>query len=106
MKRRVRSRLEIYYLLVIGFSFFVFSCVENDKPEIQSERVEGKQLMENNSTHANEADVKEGSSSGTEEYELGPISDQIQLQFEEWKPLVEELKTALGEIKEGAEKAR
>ncbi len=53
MTRRVRSGLIIGFVLIIAFSYFTFGYGKKDKPEIQTERVEGKQQMENNSTHAN-----------------------------------------------------
>ena len=106
MARRVRSGLIIGFVLIIIFSYFTFGYGKKDKPEIQTERVEGKQQMENNSTHANGADVKEGSASGTEKSEFDSSSDQMQSQLEKWKPLVEELKTALGDIKKDAVQTR
>ncbi len=106
MARRVRSGLIIGFVLIIIFSYFTFGYGKKDKPEIQIEKVEGKQQMENNSTHADGADVKEGNASGTEKSEFGSIGDQMQSQLEKWKPLVEELKTALSDLRKDVERAR
>ena len=106
MARRVRSGLIIYFVLIIIFSYFTFGYGKKDKPEIQAERVVGKQLRENNSTHANETDAKGGSASDTEGSELASLSDQMQSQLEKWKPLVEELKTALSDLRKDVERAR
>jgi len=106
MKRQVQSGLKIYLLLVITFSLYLFGCGGEDKAKVQVENVEDKQLMESHSMHSSEEDEKEDSTIGMYEPELASVSDQIQSQFENLKPFVDELKTETRTINEGAEQAR
>lgn len=76
--------LKPWFALLLFFSLLVIGCGEKDKPKVQTERVEGKQEMGNNSTHSNT--------------ELAQINDQIQ--FEQWQQLVKELKSTLGKMEE------
>jgi hypothetical protein len=98
MKRQVYSRLIIYFLPAITFSLCVFGCGEKDKTKVHTEKVESKQPSVKNSIHTNEADAKEGNTLSAEESELVPINDQIQ--FEQWKQLVEELKETFSDMQE------
>jgi hypothetical protein len=52
------------FLLIFTFSMLVFGCGGKDESKIQTKKIEGKQLMEKNSTHASEAEVIRVDSSG------------------------------------------
>ncbi len=104
MKRQVHSRANIIFLLFITFSFCAFGCGEKGEAEIQTEHIEDKLSMEKDSNYINEVNAAENNTPDVEVSQAVPVSDQMQ--FEKWKQLVEELKTTLGDIKDGTEQAR
>ena len=60
MKKYMLFKLCFDFLLLFTFSMMVFGCRDKGESMVQTERVEDKQLMENNSIHTNKADVVAG----------------------------------------------
>lgn len=107
MKKQKFLKPCFVFLLLVTFSMLVFGCGDKGESKIQTERVEGKQLMENNSIHTNEADVVAGlhathrhevNTSDSEVAQVFPIDDEIQL--DEWMLLVKDIKSTLVEMEE------
>ena len=104
MRKELNSGLIIMFLLVITFSFCVLGCGGKYEAEIQTEQIEDNLSIEKDSNYINEVSVAENNTPDVKVSRVVLVSDQIHL--EQWKQLVEELKTTLGEIKGGAEQAR
>lgn len=83
MKRQVHSRINIFFLLVITFSFCVFGCGEKEEKKMQTEKVEG-------------------TTSRPEVSQAFPIDDDIQL--DEWMQLAKEINSTLSEMEEMGKK--
>ena len=104
MRKELNSGLIIMFLLVITFSFCVFGCGEKEEAGIQTEHIEDNLSMERDSNYIKEVNMAENNTPDVQLSQAVPVNDQIQL--EQWKQLVEELKTTLGDIKGGTEQAR
>ena len=88
-------------LLVITIAF---GCREKNNSSIHPETVADKQLAGVGSNYTNEEHVVRDTPSGPEVLQAAPIKDQIQM--EQWRPLIGDLKSALGGIREDAEQTR
>ena len=82
----------------------VIGCRDNDATKANTEKVDGKQLMENNIAYTSKDSIDEDASIDTNTSQTAPINDQIQM--EQWRQLIGDLKSALGDIREDAEQAR
>ncbi len=104
MKKKQKFLKSVFtFLLFCTFSMLVFGCGNKGESTVQTERVEGKHLMETNIAYASKESKDEDDTPDTNKSQEIQINDQIQM--EQWKQLVEELKTTLGDIKDGAEQA-
>ncbi|MFQ5687157.1 MAG: hypothetical protein ACE5GV_10895 [Candidatus Scalindua sp.] len=96
MKKQKFLKPYFVFLLLFTFSMLVIGCGENSESKVQTERVEGRQLMKENSTHANEADVVVVNTSDSESSRVFPVDDEIRL--DEWMQLVKDIKSTLGKM--------
>ena len=79
--KRSVLKLCIALLLFFAFSMLFIGCGENGGSKVQTERVETKQPAENNSLDANE------------------------IHLDEWRQLVKDIKSTLGDMDEIRERA-
>ena len=104
MKKQISLKLCLVFLLLSIFSMLVIGCRDNDATKANTEEVEGKQLMENNSDNTNKDSMDEGDPSEINTTQSTLINGQIQI--EEWKQLLGDLRNALGDIKKDTEQVR
>lgn len=71
MKKQKLLKSVCTFLLFSTFSMLVFGCGDKGESKVQTERVEGKQLMEKNSAHTNEVEVIRVDASGSEAPQSG-----------------------------------
>jgi hypothetical protein len=98
MKKQRYLRSCFVFLVLFTFSMLIFGCGDNGVSKLQTERVESKQLKEESSAHANEADAVVINTSGSGLSQIFPVEDEIQL--DEWMQLVKDIKSTLGEMEE------
>lgn len=99
MKKQKFLKPYFALLLFFTFSMLVIGCGENSESKVQTGKVEGRQLMKENSLlEANKADVVLINTSGSEASQAFPIDDEIHL--DEWMQLVKDIKSTLGEMEE------
>lgn len=103
MKKQISHKPGLVFLLLSIFSMLVVGC-KDDATKFEIEKGEVKQLMENNIAYTSKDSIDEDVSTDINTSQTAPINDQIQV--EEWKQLLGDLKTALGDIREDAEQAR
>ncbi len=105
MKKKQKLLKSVFtFLLFCTFSMLFFGCGKNGESKVQSERVEAKQLMDTNITFASKDSTDEDTSPEINTSQTIQTNDQIQM--EQWRQLLEDLKSTLGDIKEGTEQAR
>ena len=104
MKKQISLKLCLVFLLLSIFSMLVIGCRDNDATKANTEEVEGKQLMENNSTNTSKKSAVGFTAPEMNTSQTAPINDQIQM--EQWRQLIGDIKSALGDIKRSAEQAR
>jgi hypothetical protein len=102
---KIQQYKSYYLFLILLVSFmFVYGCGEKGKSSIQPKTVEREHLMEMDSKYPKEINVVKDAPSGSESLQAVPINDQIQM--EQWKQLLKDVKSTLGDIKEVTEQAR
>jgi hypothetical protein len=85
-------------LVLFAFSMLFIGCWEDGESNLQTERVESKQLMEKNGLNTNDADVVVISTLGSKSSQVFPVEDEIHL--DEWTQLVKDIESTLGEMEE------
>ena len=95
MKKKQKLLKSVFTLLLFcTFSMLFIGCGEKGESKFQTEKVEGKQLMEKNSLN----EVVKVNASDSEELQVFPVDDEIRL--DEWMLLVKDIKSTLGEMEE------
>lgn len=70
MKKQIFLKLCFAFLLLSAFSMLVFGCMDKGESKIQTGKVEGKQLMKENSIYTNEVEVIRVDTSNSESPQL------------------------------------
>ena len=104
MKKQISLKLCLVFLLLSIFSMLVVGCKDEDATKFKIEKSKVEQLMENSITYTSKDGTGEDASSEIDTSQTALIKDQIQT--EEWKQLLKDLKSTLGNIREDAEQAR
>ncbi|MBT5307604.1 MAG: hypothetical protein HOL31_21305 [Candidatus Scalindua sp.] len=103
-KRQIFSNPCLALLLFFTFSMLVIGCGRKNATKAKTVKAEGKKLMENNSDNTNKDSMDEGDPSEINTTQSTLINGQIQI--EEWKQLLGDLRNALGDIKKDTEQVR
>jgi len=96
MKKQMFFKSCFALLLFFTFAMLVIGCWEDGESKVQTERVEGKPLMDKNSLNANEAEVVVINTSGLKSSQVFAVEKEIKLN--EWMQLVKDIKSTLGEM--------
>jgi hypothetical protein len=104
MKKQISLKLCLVFLLLSVFSMLVIGCKDEGATKFKIEKGEVKQLMENNIAYTSKGSIDEDASTDINTSQTAPINNQIQM--EQWRQLIGDLKTALADIREDDEQAK